>query len=181
MLRGKTLLRAAGAILGPTLFVAHACAWPASSLQADLGPTIEVVGLKLRYGTEPVTIEDLCRKSLSDTTFAILRREGMRGVLECAGSGQFQTRVRHGKIIVIMTHQVTEPVELPLPVDEIVYRQFEDAWLPYPADAKTTNERLRLYPAAENPTWATEYWVPTRHGGRTGGTLVTWGRAAPAT
>lgn len=175
MFRGKTLLRAVVTTLGPTLCLAVACAWPASARSADVDGTTEIVGFKLRDGLEPVELDEFCRKDVSDTTLALLRREGMVGSLECGLSGRFQTRAARGKIIVIMTHQVSAPVELPLPVGEVVYRQFDDAWQPYPVDAETTDESLTLYPDPASPEWATMFWLTTRRGGRTGGTLVTWG------
>ena len=176
MLHGKNLVLALATIIGPTVCIAMACAWPDSGLRSGSDSRVEVVGFELRDGSDPVVLADNCRNDVSITLLDLLRKEGMVGSLHCGGTGSWRTRAPHGRVIVILTHQVSAPVDLPLPVGEVVYLQIEGGWASYPVDAETTDEYLRLYPDPESPDWATLFSVTDSRGNRSGATLVTWGK-----
>lgn len=136
-------------------------------------PTIAFVGLRLDRGDgrRPLSASPDCE--VSAKTLELLRNEGFVGTLDCASSGGLRTFETRGRIVVIMTHQIDAPVELPLAVDEIVYVQTDDGWRSYPANARTTFDSFRLFPDPDSPDRATRFSVRAR-GGTTGGTMIIW-------
>ena len=148
----------------------------ATASSSEPPTSVRVIGLRLVPGDRPATIVNDCHSDALVLALADLGREGIGGTLRCGGESQWHTAEPHGTIVVILSHQITEPVDLPLPLGDVVYRQVPSGFVSYPSDIKTSSEVLHLYPDPASPKWATLFSVRDPRGARRGSTLLTWGR-----
>ena len=138
------------------------------------GQELEVIAIKWQPGPELLTNLEVLGINLSDRDLAQLKAIGLAGQVAYAGSGT-HGEGRHARALIVMQHQLTEPINLPQPDGvKVIYIQSEDGWKMYPSDAPTLQRSIRLWADERDPTRATRYSVEHADGSRQGGTLFTW-------
>lgn len=137
---------------------------------------LEVISFKWTLGLEPLDIQEVLANRVSEDNLSQLKSLGFTGQLTYAGgSGVVGRGNKHARAIIIMQHQLKEPIDLHQPDGvEVIYIQTNDGWKMIPSDAPTLQRVIHLEADKRDPTWATLYSVERADGSRQGGTLFTW-------
>lgn len=142
---------------------------------------IEVVSVKWKSSLDPLTVQDSSNLNVPDNSrlsnedMTNLESLGLSGQIDYAGSSGFVGRGKPTRVLIVMQHQLKEPVELKQPNGvNVIYIQNEDGWKMYPSDAPTLERDIRLWADERNPTWATLYSIERADTTRQGSTLFTW-------
>jgi len=155
-----------------------ACSYAQSRLLE--GQELKVVAFKWETGLELLDFRKNFNIELSEKDVAEIKSLGLTGELTFSSSGTYGRAshvriVKHARVLVVMKHQLTEPVDLPQPDGvEVIYIQGDDKWHKYPSDAPTLKRVIHLEADKKAPQWATLYMVEHVDGSRQGGTLFTW-------
>jgi hypothetical protein len=141
---------------------------------------LEVVTVEWTPSSEPLTDSNVPKLDLSNDSelsnedVALLKSLGLTGRLDYRGSMAIGSRGKPARVLIVIQHQVKEPVKLKQPNGvDIIYVQSEDGWKMYPPAAPTLERYIRIWADERDPR-ATQYSVERADSTRAGGTLVTW-------
>jgi hypothetical protein len=148
--------------------------WKPLSIRMTGDQQLEVLSFKLRQGPQSLTLQDNDRDHLRDD-LGLLKHVGISGDLTFSSSSGPVGNGKPARAVIIMYHQLNEPVELPQPDGTvIIYVQSEGGWNRYPADAPVLNRSIKLWADPIDPGRLTRYSIERGDGSRQGGTLFAW-------
>jgi hypothetical protein len=83
-------------------------------------------------------------------------------------------------IIIVMQHQLDEPVRLPIPYKaDVVYVQLPTGWMAVPADVPTIGRAIRLEAEQFEVGDITMFWVEGPLGSMVGSSAINWSAPDP--
>lgn len=138
---------------------------------------VDMVWIKWRPGSEALVLDSRLQNYLTEDEQARLLAMNLGGRLEWQRTA-LRGRGPSSRMVIVMQHQLDEPVELPLPAERgVIYIQEQEGWRMDPSDAPTVRKTLRLEidPGFPNTTLA----VLKEPGGTSGFTAMSWGGPPP--